>query len=71
LTAAGQGDIKQSGGEAGVIVEQLIKITHSVEQQCVRVLRLDAQVLLHHRGVSFFDFRARDGRHRLQFWSRL
>ena len=37
----------------GVVVEQLVEIAHAVEQQHVRMLRLDAQVLLHHRRVGF------------------
>ena len=35
----------------GVVVEQLVEIPHPVEHQDVGVLALDAQVLLHHRGV--------------------
>ena len=34
-----------------VVVEQLVEVAHAVEQQHVRMLRLDAQVLLHHRRV--------------------
>ncbi len=30
-------------------MEQLVEIAHAVEQQHVGMLRLDAQVLLHHR----------------------
>ena len=35
----------------GVVVEQLVEIAHAVEQELVRMLRLDAKVLLHHRRV--------------------
>ena len=36
----------------GVVVEELVEIAHPVEEQLVRMLRLDAQVLLHHRRVA-------------------
>ena len=49
--ALGQGDIQQLRGAAGVVVEHLVEIAHAIEQQHVGVLRLDAQVLLHHRRV--------------------
>jgi hypothetical protein len=44
-------DPEQSRGALGVAVEQLVEVAHAVEQQPVGVLGLDAQVLLHHRGV--------------------
>jgi myo-inositol-1(or 4)-monophosphatase len=40
-------------GALGILEEQLVKITHPVEQQSVRMLRLDAQELLNHRCVIF------------------
>ena len=43
-----QRDVEQLGRALGVVVEQLVEIAHAVEQQHVRMLRLDAQVLLHH-----------------------
>ncbi len=49
--ARGERDVEERGGAARVVMEQLVKVTHPVEQQDVRVLRLDAQVLLHHRRV--------------------
>ena len=52
FTTCCQSDVQQLGGALGVIVEQLIEITHAVKQQDVRVLGLDAKVLLHHRGMG-------------------
>ena len=51
LAAGGQGDVEQFGGVAGVVVKQLVEIPHPVEQQDAGMLGLDAQILLHHRGV--------------------
>jgi len=65
LAAAGQGDIEQSGGQARVVIEQLVEIPHPIEQQRVRVLRLDAQVLLHHWRVQRRIVRTRAGRRHL------
>ena len=55
LAARGERDVEQRGGATSVLVEQLVEIAHAVEQQRVRVLRLDAQVLLHHRRVLGFE----------------
>ncbi len=51
-SACGQRDVEQSRGLAGVVEEQLVEIPHPIEQQHVRVLRLDAQVLGHDGGVG-------------------
>ena len=51
LAARGQGDIEQVRGTARVVVEKLVEIAHTVEQQLLGVLGLDAEVLLDHRGV--------------------
>jgi hypothetical protein len=51
LTARRQRDVEQARGALRVVVEQLVEIAHAIEQQHVRVLRLEAQVLLHHRGM--------------------
>src|SRR6185437_4315754 len=48
----GQRDVEQSCGAAGVLVEELVEITHPVKEQHVGMAALDAQVLLHHRGVA-------------------
>ena len=50
-TALGERDVEQLGGAPRVLVEHLVEIAHAIEQEHVRVLRLDAQVLLHHRGM--------------------
>src|SRR2546430_4378152 len=47
--ARGEGDVEERRSAAGIVVEQLVEIAHAVEEQHVRVLTLDAQVLLHHR----------------------
>ncbi len=52
LAPGGQGDVQQLRHPPGVVVEQLVEIAHAVEQQPVGLLRLDAQVLLHHRRVA-------------------
>ena len=36
-------------GDLGIVEEQLVEIAHAVEQQAVRIGRLDLEVLLHHR----------------------
>jgi hypothetical protein len=46
--ALGQRDVHQLCGTHGIFEEQLVEIAHAVEQQLVRMLCLDAQVLLHH-----------------------
>src|SRR5262249_3259704 len=51
--ARGEREVEQSRRALGVVVEHLVEISHAVEQQDVRVLRLEAQVLLHHgRGAG-------------------
>jgi hypothetical protein len=50
--ACGQLDVEQTRRALGVIEEELVEIAHPVEQQDVRVLRLDAQILLHHRRMA-------------------
>ena len=51
FSAGGQGDVEQFSRAPGVVIKQLIEVAHAVEHQFVRMLRFDAQVLLHHRGV--------------------
>ena len=61
---AGERDIEQARGFFRIAVEQLVEIAHAVEQQHVGVLRLDAEVLLHHRRVLRRDYiRGRFGFH--------
>ncbi|MNN24942.1 hypothetical protein D3C81_1383940 [compost metagenome] len=52
LAAGGERDVQQSGGFLGIGVEQLVEVAHTVEQQLVGMLLLDAEVLLHHRRVG-------------------
>jgi hypothetical protein len=49
--AGGQRDVHQPRGLLGVLEEQLVEVAHAVEEEGVGVVLLDAQVLLHHRGV--------------------
>ena len=46
--AAGERDIEESRRFFRVAKKELVKIPHAIEQEHVGVLRLDAQVLLHH-----------------------
>src|SRR5215510_3488598 len=45
-------EVEQARGLLRVVVEQLVEVTHAIEEQQVRVLGLETQVLLHHRGVT-------------------
>ena len=49
--AFGQRDIEQLRGPFGIIIKQLIKVAHTIEQQDLRMLSLQLQILLHHGGV--------------------
>jgi hypothetical protein len=49
--ACGERDVEQAGGLLRVVEEEFVEVPHAVEQQHVRMLRLDAQVLLHHGRV--------------------
>ncbi|MNS54051.1 hypothetical protein D3C72_868310 [compost metagenome] len=51
LSARRQRDVQQPRGLLGVVMEQLVEVAHPIEQQRVRMIRLDAEVLLHHRRV--------------------
>jgi len=48
----GQRQVQQARRFLGVLVEQLVEISHAVEEQHGAGLGLEAQVLLHHRGVG-------------------
>ncbi|HTD33175.1 MAG TPA: dynamin family protein, partial [Candidatus Elarobacter sp.] len=52
LAARGEGDVQQGRSTPRVLEEELVEIAHAVEEQRVRILALDAQVLLHHRGMG-------------------
>ena len=49
--ARSQRDVEERRRAFGVAIEHLVEIAHPIEHQLVRMLRLDAQVLLHHRRV--------------------
>ena len=51
LPARGQRNVKQARRLLGILEKQLVEIAHAVEEQGVRVVRLERQVLAHHRGV--------------------
>ncbi|MNC35076.1 hypothetical protein D3C75_835450 [compost metagenome] len=42
LTASGQGDVQEAGSLLGVGVEQLVEVSHAIEQQLVGMLLLDS-----------------------------
>jgi len=52
LTPRSQRNVEKLGRALGVVVEQFVEIAHPVQHQLVRVLALERQVLLHHRGVG-------------------
>ena len=47
--ARGEHEIKQWGGDAGIVEKELVEVPHAVQQQGVAGLSLERQVLLHHR----------------------
>ena len=49
--ACGERDVEQSRRTLGVVVKKLVEVAHPVEDEHVRMLRLDAEVLLHHGRV--------------------
>ena len=49
LAALGQHDAERPAGDLGVREEQLVEIAHAIEQQAIRVGRLDLEKLRHHR----------------------
>ena len=61
LAALGQHDAERPAGDFGVLEEQLVEIAHAVEQEAVRVCRLDLHVLRHH-GRDAAGIRAAPGR---------
>jgi len=50
--AAGQGDAEHSCGDAGIVIEGLVEVAEAEEQQGVRVLLLDAEVLAAQGGLG-------------------
>ena len=51
MAARRQRDGQQLGGAFGIVEKQFVKITHAVENQGVRILGLDTEVLPHHRSL--------------------
>ena len=49
LAALGERDIERRRGLDGIVEEQLVEVTHPVEDQMVRMHGLDRQILAHHR----------------------
>jgi hypothetical protein len=43
--------VQEFSGAARVVEEHLVEIAHAIKQQHIGMLRLDAQVLLHHGSV--------------------
>src|SRR5260221_13583727 len=52
LAALGQRDTQAGRSGLGIVEEQLEKVAHPIEQQCVAGLFLETPVLGHHRGWS-------------------
>ena len=50
LAALGQHDAERARGDFGVVEEHFVEIAHPVEQEAIRIGRLDLDILLHHRG---------------------
>ena len=51
LTASGQRDVEQLRRALRVVEEEFVEIAHPVEEEGVRVVGLDAKILLHHWAV--------------------
>ena len=51
LPARGERDVEELVCAARVVEEQLVEVPHLIEEQLVGKLRLDAEILLHDRGV--------------------
>ena len=51
-TALGQRNVQRFGRSDGVVKKHLVEIAHPVKQQRAGVLRLDLQILRHHRRYS-------------------
>jgi hypothetical protein len=58
LAAAGEGNVEHLRGHLGIVEEQLEEIAHPVEQQAILRLRLQREVLGHHRGGGIRGVRA-------------
>ena len=52
LATGGQGNVQHFRRAAGILVEQFVEVAHAVEQQLVRVLGLELEILAHHGRVT-------------------
>ena len=50
LVAAGECEVEQVGGRAGVVAKELVEVAHPEEHQCPRAAGLRRLELLHHGG---------------------
>ena len=48
FAALGQRDVERSRRQLGIVKEQLVKVSHPVKEQDIRVRRLKRQILRHH-----------------------
>ena len=55
LAALGQGNVKRRSRLDSVVEKQLIKVAHAVEEEIVRMVRLDLKILRHHRSGAVGD----------------
>src|SRR3974390_967272 len=54
LAALGEHDAERARGGFGVFKEHFVEVAHPVEQDAIRIGRLDLDVLLHHRSYEPF-----------------
>ena len=59
LTSLGQSDVERFRRFFRIVEEQLVEVAHPVKEKAVRMIRLDPQILRHHRRD---DSRFRRGR---------
>ena len=52
LVACGERDVEDGRGALGVLEEHLVEVTHPIEDDGLRVVGLDRQVLAHHRSLE-------------------
>src|SRR5690606_40952389 len=71
FAARSQGDAEQLGGLDGIAEEQLVEVAHAVEEQHVRVVRLDGEELLHHgRVLGKIGTQGRTDSLLMRYWKR-
>ncbi len=52
LVATGERKVEHTRGGFGIVMEQLIEVTHAKEQERIGTRRFGIQILLHHRADS-------------------